>query len=88
MTAPVLILGATGGVGQALARTLAARDVPLILTARSRDALTEMRQETGARFHTCDVLDGSFLQRVDHRSGDPGGRRPLPRSNQGLRQLR
>ena len=64
MTAPVLILGATGGVGRALARTLAARGVPLILAARSRDALTEMGQEIGARSHTCDVLDRSSLERV------------------------
>ena len=73
MSAPVLILGATGGVGQALARSLAARRVPLFLAARSRDKLADLARETGARYHACDVLDAPSLDRVVEQAAAEGG---------------
>lgn len=73
MSAPVLILGATGGVGQALARSLAARRVPLALAARSRDKLADLARETGARHHACDVLDARSLDRVVEQAAAEGG---------------
>jgi NAD(P)-dependent dehydrogenase (short-subunit alcohol dehydrogenase family) len=73
MSAPVLILGATGGVGQALARNLAARRVPLALPARSRDKLADLARETGARHDACDVLDARSLDRVVEQAAAEGG---------------
>ena len=73
MSAPVLILGATGGVGQALARSLAARRVPLALAARSRDKLADLARETGARHDACDVLDARSLDRVVEQAAAEGG---------------
>jgi NAD(P)-dependent dehydrogenase (short-subunit alcohol dehydrogenase family) len=73
MSAPVLILGATGGVGQALARGLAVRKIPLFLAARSRDKLTELARETGARHDACDVLDALALERVVKQAASEGG---------------
>ncbi|MCU0619763.1 MAG: SDR family oxidoreductase [Gemmatimonadaceae bacterium] len=50
MTAPVhLILGATGGIGSALARTLAARGARLVLGGRRPDVLEALGAELGAR---------------------------------------
>ena len=73
MTAPVLILGATGGIGGALARMLAARHVPLFLAARSPDRLAGLGRETGAPFDTCDVLDTPSLERVVEKAAAEGG---------------
>lgn len=49
MTAPVhLILGATGGIGSALARNLAARGARVVLGGRRPEVLEALAQETGA----------------------------------------
>jgi NAD(P)-dependent dehydrogenase (short-subunit alcohol dehydrogenase family) len=73
MSAPVLILGATGGVGQALTRGLAARRIPLFLAARSRAKLAVLARETGARHDACDVLDGPSFDRVVEQAAAEGG---------------
>ena len=73
MSAPVLILGATGGVGQALTRVLAARGIPLFLSARSQDKLADLAGETGARHDACDVLDLPSLDRVVEQAAAQGG---------------
>jgi short-subunit dehydrogenase len=43
----VLITGATGGIGQAIARTLHARGATLILTGRRAEALDQLQEELG-----------------------------------------
>ena len=49
MTSPVhLILGATGGIGSTLARTLSAQGARLVLAARKADALEALASELGA----------------------------------------
>jgi short-subunit dehydrogenase len=73
MPAPILILGATGGVGQALTRGLAARRIPLFLAARSRDKLAALARETAARHAACDVLDAPSLHRVIEQAAAEGG---------------
>lgn len=61
MTAPVLIFGATGGVGSALARRLAAQGATLHLAGRDDAALAALAAETRAAFSRCDVLDDGAL---------------------------
>jgi NAD(P)-dependent dehydrogenase (short-subunit alcohol dehydrogenase family) len=67
MTAPIVIIGAHGGIGEALARRLAERDVPLILTARDPDTLSDLADATGARTAALDVTDP---EQVDSVLGD------------------
>jgi len=55
MTRRILITGASGGLGQALALTLASADTELILTGRRPDALkmvAEIAKSKGARAET------------------------------------
>ena len=44
-----LLTGATGGIGQAIARALHRRGAQLILTGRRSDVLEPLAQELGAR---------------------------------------
>lgn len=54
--AVVLIFGATGGVGEALARRLQARGVGLHLAARDEGRLASLTGELGCASTVCDVL--------------------------------
>jgi NAD(P)-dependent dehydrogenase (short-subunit alcohol dehydrogenase family) len=51
MSKPIIIFGATGGIGRAIARRLAKDGRPLILSGRRADRLAEVGAETG-----CDAL--------------------------------
>ncbi|MDF1701775.1 MAG: SDR family NAD(P)-dependent oxidoreductase [Planctomycetota bacterium] len=53
----VLILGATGGIGSALAQQLAARGVPLMLAARNEAKLAALAEKTGGATHVLDARD-------------------------------
>jgi NAD(P)-dependent dehydrogenase (short-subunit alcohol dehydrogenase family) len=58
MTAPlVLIVGATGGIGQALAHQLHAAQVPLVLAARRAEPLTALGESLRAPVHVTDATD-------------------------------
>lgn len=50
-----LVTGATGGLGQAIARALAARGTRLLLTGRRADVLDRISGELGARAVVCDL---------------------------------
>lgn len=54
--APIVVFGASGGVGDALSRRLAAADRPLFLVGRREDAVAPLAHALGARHAVCDVL--------------------------------
>jgi uncharacterized protein len=53
--AVALLTGATGGIGQAIARALAARGARLILSGRRAEALQELAAALDARVLPCDL---------------------------------
>src|SRR3954467_7161328 len=53
--AKVLLTGATGGLGQAIARALAARGATLTLTGRRADVLEPLAAEVGGRVIVSDL---------------------------------
>ncbi len=69
MAAPVLIFGATGGVGAALARHLAAQGAALHLAARDSVALDALAVEIGAQATPFDALDEASITRAVKDAG-------------------
>jgi len=69
MSAPIIIFGATGGVGAVLARQLAAQGLSLHLAARDNDALAALAIETGAEATSFDALDEASIARVVQDAG-------------------
>lgn len=68
--ARVLITGATGGIGQALARAFAAAGSTLILTGRRDSLLGPLAQELGAKSLVADLADPDVVQRLAVEAGD------------------
>jgi NAD(P)-dependent dehydrogenase (short-subunit alcohol dehydrogenase family) len=62
MTDPILIFGATGGVGSMLARRLAAEGRALHLAGRDADALAALGRELNAPTTQVDVMDPEQVQ--------------------------
>ncbi|HEX3617294.1 MAG TPA: SDR family NAD(P)-dependent oxidoreductase [Solirubrobacteraceae bacterium] len=60
----VLLTGATGGLGNALARGLHARGARLVLTGRSIDALTPLAAELGAEAIAADLSVRADVERL------------------------
>jgi short-subunit dehydrogenase len=60
----VLITGATGGLGQAIARTFAARGATLILTGRRAEVLEPLAAELPARVIAVDLSDPAAVDRL------------------------
>lgn len=60
----VLLTGASGGLGRAMARALAAQGASLVLTGRRSDALEALAGETGGRAVACDLADPVALDRL------------------------
>jgi short-subunit dehydrogenase len=60
----VLVTGATGGIGNAIARTLSARGARLILTGRRSDVLELLAAELNAQTIVCDLSDRAAVDRL------------------------
>lgn len=68
----VLLTGATGGLGHAIARALADRGASLVLTGRRADVLEPLADELGAVAVAADLANPDDVQRLadDHADAD------------------
>jgi short-subunit dehydrogenase len=66
----VLLTGATGGIGHAIARRLHAAGASLILTGRRTDVLEPLAAELGARSIAVDLSQAEEVHRLIDEAGD------------------
>lgn len=66
----VLVTGATGGLGQAIARALSERGAELILTGRRGDVLEPLAAELQARALTVDLSKASAISQLVGEAGE------------------
>lgn len=67
--ARVLITGATGGIGGAIARAIHARGAELVLTGRRTDVLDELAAEVGGKTIAADLSDPASLADLMAQAG-------------------
>lgn len=68
--ANVLLTGASGGIGRAIARALAARGARLVLSGRRSGVLEALAAELGSRTVACDLADRDDVERLLGECGD------------------
>ncbi len=69
-TTAVLITGANGGIGTAIARAIAATGAKVLLSARRADAIAPLAKELGAQVLIADLADhASAVRLADDASG-------------------
>lgn len=68
--ATVLLTGATGGIGHAIARAVAAQGGSLILTGRRADVLEPLSRELNARALAVDLVEPSEVDRLASEAGE------------------
>jgi short-subunit dehydrogenase len=66
----ILVTGASGGLGSAIARDLSRRGARLVLTARRREILEALAVETGAEVVVADLAEHADVDRLVERSLD------------------
>jgi uncharacterized protein len=59
-----VVTGASSGIGEAIARALAARNTQVVLLARREDRLHALAQELGAEYEVCDVGKREDVERA------------------------
>jgi short-subunit dehydrogenase len=65
----VLLTGASGGIGHAIARAIAPRCADLILTARRTEVLEPLAVDLGARVVACDLARQADVERLIEEAG-------------------
>jgi short-subunit dehydrogenase len=65
-----LVTGATGGIGQAIARALAARRAKLVLTGRQAEVLGRLARDLNAQVFAVDLADRRALELLIERAAD------------------
>lgn len=65
-----LVTGATGGIGQAIARALASEGVELVLSGRRLDILESLAKELGATAVAADLSNIADVNRLMTEAGD------------------
>jgi short-subunit dehydrogenase len=65
----VLITGASGGIGQAIARAFASRGAQVVLTGRRREVLDELAGQLGGRALACDLASREAVDRLIEAAG-------------------
>jgi short-subunit dehydrogenase len=68
--AKVLLTGATGGIGQALAAALAGRAGEMVLTGRRTDLLEPLAQQLGGRAIPADLTDRHAIEDLLNAAGE------------------
>ena len=66
----VLLTGATGGLGHAIARRLHREGARLVLTGRRTEVLEPLAAETGAQSVAVDLTDAAAVERLGAEHGD------------------
>jgi uncharacterized protein len=66
----VLLTGATGGIGAAIARAFAGRGASLVLSGRRADILEPLAQEVGGHTVVCDLSRRDDVERLAEEAGD------------------
>ena len=68
--ARVLLTGATGGLGQAIARGFGRSGADLVLSGRRADVLESLADELGARTIVCDLSNSTDVAQLAHDAGE------------------
>ncbi|KAA1378127.1 SDR family NAD(P)-dependent oxidoreductase [Aeromicrobium fastidiosum] len=68
--ARALVTGATGGIGQAIARALSAEGCDLMISGRRREVLEPLAAELGARVVVADLAEPDDVRRLMADAGD------------------
>jgi short-subunit dehydrogenase len=69
LSGTVLLTGASGGIGHAIARAVAPRAAELILTGRRSELLEPLAAELGARVIACDLSVRRDVERLPEQAG-------------------